>query len=127
MVWIIDGYTTSDYYPYSQAFDSRGEGRPTIQNLDGVNYVRNSVKAVVDAYDGRVDMYVFEEDDPIIQSWRRVFPNLFKSKSDMPPGLRAHVRYPNDFLLVQGLIYSQYHMSDPEVFYNQEDLWIRAT
>ena len=127
LVWIIDGYTTSDYYPYSQAFDSRGEGRPTIQNLDGVNYVRNSVKAVVDAYDGRVDMYVFEEDDPIIQSWRRVFPNLFKSKSDMPPGLRAHVRYPNDFLLVQGLIYSQYHMSDPEVFYNQEDLWIRAT
>ena len=127
LVWIIDGYTTSDYYPYSQAFDSRGEGRRTIQSLDRVNYVRNSVKAVVDAYSGKVDYYVFDDDDPIIQTWAQVFPGLLKPKADMPQGLREHVRYPNDFLLVQGLIYSQYHMSDPEVFYNQEDLWVRAT
>ena len=127
LVWIIDGYTTSDYYPYSQAFDSRGESRRTIQSLDRVNYVRNSVKAVVDAYNGKVDYYVFDDDDPIIQTWARVFPGLLKPKADMPQGLREHVRYPNDFLLVQGLIYSQYHMSDPEVFYNQEDLWVRAT
>ena len=92
-----------------------------------MNYVRNSVKAVVDAYSGSVDFYIFEDDDPIIQSWHKVFPGLLKPKADMPQGLRDHVRYPNDFLLVQGLIYSQYHMSDPEVFYNQEDLWVRAT
>jgi len=89
--------------------------------------VRNSVKAVVDAYNGSVDFYVFDPEDPVISAWRRAFPGLFRDRDEMPPDLRRHVRYPHDFLLVQGLIYSKYHMSDPEVFYNQEDLWVRAT
>jgi uncharacterized membrane protein (UPF0182 family) len=127
LFWIIDAYTQSAYYPYSQAFDSRHEGRPTVRSIHGANYVRNSVKAVVDAYNGSVDFYVFDDDDAIIASWQRVFPGLFKAKQDMPVDLRRHVRYPSDFLLVQGLQYAQYHMSDPEVFYNQEDLWVRAT
>jgi len=127
LFWIVDAYTQSDYYPYSQAFDSRHEGRPTVRSMHGANYVRNSVKAVVDAYNGSVDFYVFDDDDAIIASWQRVFPGLFKAKQDMPVDLRRHVRYPSDFLLVQGLQYAQYHMSDPEVFYNQEDLWVRAT
>ncbi|MDP5060166.1 MAG: UPF0182 family protein [Pseudomonadales bacterium] len=127
LYWIIDGYTTSDYYPYSQAFDARSEGVPAVPALHQANYVRNSVKAVVDAYHGSVDFYVFDETDPIVQTWQQVFPDLFKPRAAMPEDLVRHVRYPNDFLLVQGLIYSQYHMTDPEVFYNQEDLWVRAT
>jgi uncharacterized membrane protein (UPF0182 family) len=95
--------------------------------LYGANYVRNSVKAVVDAFEGSVRLYVFDPDDPIIQVWQRVFPGLFQAKSDMPPALQAHVRYPEGFLLAQGLVYAKYHMTDPTVFYNQEDLWVRAT
>lgn len=127
LYWIVDAYTESTYYPYSQGFDARSEGHPTANQLHGANYVRNAVKAVVDAYNGSVDFYVFDEEDPIIATWRKAFPGLFKSRSQMPPDLVRHVRYPNDFLLVQGLMYSKYHMSDPEVFYNQEDLWVRAT
>jgi len=95
--------------------------------LSDSNYVRNAVKAVVNAYDGSVDFYVFDPEDPLIRVWRRVFPDLLKDEGDMPDGLRAHVRYPEDFLLVQGLVYARYHMTDPEVFYNQEDVWVRAT
>lgn len=127
LYWIIDGYTRSNYYPYSQPFDSGSEGDRTVHRLHGANYVRNSVKAVVDAYNGSVDFYVFDAEDPIIGTWARVFPDLFKPEAEMPEGLRKHVRYPHDFLLAQGLIYSKYHMSNPEVFYNQEDLWVRAT
>ena len=127
LYWIIDAYTDSSYYPYSQSFNARSEGHPTVNRLHGANYVRNSVKAVVDAYNGSVDFYVFDEEDPIIATWQRAFPHLFKPRSAMPPDLVKHVRYPNDFLLVQGLIYCKYHMTDPEVFYNQEDLWVRAT
>ncbi|HEY5680521.1 MAG TPA: UPF0182 family protein [Pseudomonadales bacterium] len=135
--WIVDAYTSSSYYPYSQAFDSeeffglsRDEGQArvrTVQRLDGANYVRNSVKAVIDAYDGSVDFYVFDEEDLIIQVWQRALPGLFKPRSEMPASLVAHVRYPQDFLLAQGLIFTRYHMSDPDVFYNQEDVWVRAT
>lgn len=127
LFWIIDGYTKSDYYPYSQSFDSLAEGARNVLALNQANYVRNSVKAVVDAYTGSVDLYVFDEQDQIISTWQKAFPQLFKDKANMPDGLRNHVRYPYDYLLVQGLIYAQYHMSDPEVFYNQEDLWVRAT
>ena len=127
LYWIIDGYTTSDYYPYSQAFDARSEGVISVPALHQANYVRNSVKAVVDAYHGSVDFYVFDDNDPVVQTWQQVFPDLFKPRAAMPEDLARHVRYPNDFLLVQGLVYSQYHMTDPEVFYNQEDLWVRAT
>ena len=137
--WIIDGYTTSTYYPYSEAFSSaevieyragrrsRGLYNRVAMHLNGSNYVRNSVKAVVDAFDGSVDLYVFDTEDPVLRVWRGTIPGLFKNKDDLPSGLRAHVRYPESFLLTQGLVYAKYHMVDPAVFYNQEDLWIRAT
>lgn len=123
LYWFIDGYTTSSYYPYSEPFVDGG----AANYLNGVNYVRNSVKAVISAYDGEVRLYVFEPDDPLVRAWRGAFPNLFFDREEMPEALQAHVRYPEDFLLVQGLVYAKYHMSDPEVFYNQEDLWVRAT
>jgi uncharacterized membrane protein (UPF0182 family) len=133
LVWIVDAYTSSSYFPYSQPFDSREQldgtttGDRTVHRLNGQNYVRNSVKAVVDAYDGNVDFYVFEADDPIIQAWQSALPGLFKPREEMPESIRAHVRYPQDLLLAQGLTFARYHMTDPEVFYNQEDLWVRAT
>jgi uncharacterized membrane protein (UPF0182 family) len=139
LYWIIDAYTTSTHYPYSEPFSSReiveyrddvpasGFTRRTANDLHGVNYVRNSVKAVVDAFDGTVDFYVFAPDDPLIQAWQKALPGVFRTKQEMPASLRAHVRYPQDFLLVQGLVYAKYHMRDPAVFYNQEDLWVRAT
>ncbi len=139
LFWIIDGYTTSTYYPYSEAFSSREviEYRETNRSrrltsrvaphLDGVNYVRNSVKAVIDAFNGSVDFYVFDPDDSIVRVWDRALPGFFKDRAEMPPGLQAHIRYPESFLLVQGLVYAKYHMGDPAVFYNQEDLWVRAT
>jgi hypothetical protein len=139
LYWIIDAYTRSSNYPYSEAFSSRelvefrdggstgGFATRVAAHLDGANYVRNSVKAVVDAFEGSVDLYVFEPDDPLIRAWQSALPNMFKPREAMPPGLRAHVRYPQDFLLAQGLVYAKYHMGDPAVFYNQEDLWVRAT
>ena len=139
LFWILDGYTTSSYYPYSEAFSSREviEYRETSRSrrlasrvaphLDGANYARNSVKAVVDAFEGSVDFYVFDPDDPLVQVWQRALPGLFRDRAEMPAGLQAHVRYPESFLLAQGLVYAKYHMSDPAVFYNQEDLWVRAT
>jgi hypothetical protein len=139
LYWLIEGYTTSAHFPYSKPYDpveqieySSNEDTRTLQNeatkeFAGANYIRNAVKVVVDAYDGSADFYVFEPDDPIIQVWRRIFPDLFKSASDMPADLRAHVRYPREVLLVQGLVNARYHMEDPVVCYNQEDLWMRAT
>ncbi len=85
------------------------------------------MKAVVDAFDGTIRLYVFDPNDPIVRTWRRIYPDLFHDRAEMPEPLRAHVRYPAGFLLAQGLVYAQYHMDDPEVFYNQEDLWVRAT
>ncbi len=137
--WIIDGYTTSTYYPYSEPFagteqmENRQPDRQrqsthgSTTSLAGANYVRNSVKAVVDAFNGSVTFYVFEPEDPLIQVWQRIFPKLFTAQEKMPAGLRAHVRYPRDLLLTQGLVFAKYHMTDPAVFYNQEDLWMRAT
>jgi hypothetical protein len=139
LYWIVDAYTTSTYYPYSEPFRSResieykeGNRTRTIERsvapqLDRANYVRNSVKVVVDAFDGTVDFYVFEPDDPLIRAWRGAFPKLFKDADAMPEALRRHVRYPEGLLLAQGLVYAKYHMENPEVFYNQEDLWVRAT
>lgn len=121
--WIVDGYTRSDVYPYSERYSNH---TPTL-GLHGANYVRNAVKAVVDAYDGTVDLYVFEPDDPIIQVWQTIFPHMFKPRSDMPDALARHVRYPEGLLAAQGQVYSKYHMTDPAVFYNQEDLWVQAT
>ena len=109
--WIIDCYTTSDHYPYSQ------------RNPDQLNYIRNAVKVVIDAYSGDTTLYVADPDDPIIRCWMRIFPALFKPLSEMPSSLREHVRYPEDLFLVQADIYRTYHMTDPQVFYNREDLW----
>ena len=116
--WIMDAYTVSDSYPYS-----------THYHLDNtlINYMRNSVKVVVDAYDGTTTFYVFDADDPIIAAYRRIFPSLFKDASLMPPGLRKHVRYPELLLKLQAEVYGLYHMTDPEAFYNREDLWTVAT
>jgi uncharacterized protein len=116
--WIMDAYTVSDSYPYS-----------THYQLDSnpINYMRNSVKVVVDAYDGTTTFYVFDPDDPIIAAYRRIFPSLFKDAGMMPPGLRKHVRYPELLLKLQAEVYGLYHMTDPEAFYNREDLWTVAT
>ncbi len=111
LVWIVDCYTTSDHYPYSQ------------RNADGINYIRNSVKVVVDAYTGDTNFYVSDPEDPIIKTWQRIFPALFKPMSEMPAELHAHIRYPEDFFLIQADTYRTYHMTDPQVFYNREDLW----
>ncbi len=111
LYWIIDTYTVSDHYPYSQ------------RNSLGINYIRNSVKVVVNAYDGDTQFYVADPDDPVIQTWERIYPGMFKPLRDMPPQLRLHIRYPEDFFLIQAETYATYHMTDPAVFYNREDLW----
>jgi len=109
--FIWDAYTTATTYPYSQ---------PTMGNA---NYIRNSVKVVVDAYEGSVDFYVADKTDPVIQAYAKAFPSLFKSFDAMPQSLKAHVRYPEDLLTIQSHIYAIYHMADPGVFYNREDAW----
>jgi uncharacterized membrane protein (UPF0182 family) len=111
LYWIVDGYTFSDHYPYSQI------------NGDGINYIRNSVKVVVNAYTGRTTFYVADADDPLIRTWQRIYPGMFKPLSEMPPDLHAHIRYPEDFFLTQAEMYGTYHMKDPATFYNREDLW----
>ena len=116
--WILDAFTTSDSYPYSSHYPL-GEDR--------INYMRNSVKVVIDAYDGTTTFYVFDSQDPIIAAYRQIFPALFKDAATMPPSLRKHVRYPELLLKVQAAVYGLYHMTDPEVFYNREDLWTVAS
>ncbi|HKM86661.1 MAG TPA: UPF0182 family protein [Terriglobales bacterium] len=116
--WIMDAYVVSDSYPYST--------HSRLGN-DLINYMRNSVKVVIDAYDGTTTFYVFDTEDPIIAAYRRIFPSLFKDASMMPPGLRKHVRYPELLLKLQAEVYGLYHMTDPEAFYNREDLWTVAT
>ncbi|MGC2526937.1 MAG: UPF0182 family protein [Candidatus Acidiferrum sp.] len=118
LYWIMDAFTSSDGYPYSSHYFL--DGNP-------VNYMRNSVKAVVDAYNGTTTFYVFDSEDPILAAYRRVFPSLFKDAAAMPADLRKHVRYPEMLLNVQAAAYGLYHMTDPEVFYNREDLWTVAT
>jgi uncharacterized membrane protein (UPF0182 family) len=116
--WLMDAFTVSDSYPYSSHY--RHEGNV-------VNYLRNSVKVVIDAYDGTTTFYVFDTEDPIIASYRRIFPSLFKDASAMPPGLRKHVRYPESLLKLQAEVYGLYHMTNEGAFYNREDLWTVAT
>jgi uncharacterized protein len=116
--WIMDAFTTSESYPYSRHY--RLDRNP-------VNYIRNSVKAVIDAYDGTTTFYVFDAEDPIIAAYRGIFPSLFKDASAMPPALRKHVRYPELQLELQAAVFGLYHMTDPGVFYNREDLWTVAS
>ena len=112
LFWMQDAYTTSDWFPYAQP-----------QSAGGLNYIRNSVKVVIDAYNGAVDFYVSDPDDPIIRTYQRIFPSLFKPLAAMPPDLQQHIRYPEDLFLVQAQLYRTYHMDRAEVFYNREDLW----
>jgi uncharacterized protein len=118
LFWMLDAYTTSDNYPYSSHY---------LLNGNPLNYMRNSVKVVVDAYDGTTTFYVFDAQDPIIAAYRAVFPSLFKDAAAMPAALRKHVRYPELLLKLQASVYALYHMTDPEVFYNREDLWTVAS
>jgi uncharacterized protein len=116
--WILDAFTTSDSYPYSSHYNLASTS---------INYMRNSVKAVVDAYDGSTTFYVFDPQDPIITAYRQIFPDLFKDAGAMPSALRKHVRYPELLLKLQAAVYGLYHMTDPQVFYNREDLWTVAS
>jgi uncharacterized protein len=111
IVWLVDAYTTTDYFPYSHRTPGVG------------NYIRNPVKVTVDAYDGAVAFYAVEPDEPMIAAYARAFPSLFRPVSAMPEDLRAHIRYPQDLFGIQARMYAQYHMLDPQVFYNKEDLW----
>ncbi len=110
LVWMADGYTTSDRYPYAQP-------------ARGFNYIRNSVKATVDAYDGTVTYYIADPDDPVASTYAKAFPGLLRPLAQMPGDLQAHIRYPEDLFAVQARMYAIYHMQDPQVFYNKEDLW----
>jgi uncharacterized membrane protein (UPF0182 family) len=116
--WIMDAFTTSDGYPYSSHYALGGTP---------INYLRNSVKVVTDAYDGTTTFYVFDPQDPIITEYRQIFPTLFQDAAAMPPALRKHVRYPELLLKLQAAMYGLYHMTDPQVFYNREDLWTVAS
>ncbi len=111
LYWILDGYTTSDRMPYSK------------QLKNWVNYMRNSVKVVVDAYSGHVSFYTSDPEDVIIKVYGSIFPGAFKPLNEIPKNLKKHVRYPRDFFRIQTAIYATYHMADPKVFYNKEDLW----
>jgi len=112
--WIADAYTTSDRYPYSQ---------PVRINGKNINYIRNSVKVVVDAYDGSVAFYQADADDPIIKTYAKIFPGTFRPLSEMPENLVSHLRYPEDIFTLQTAVYTVYHMDDPQIFYNKEDQW----
>ena len=116
--WIMDAFTTSDSDPYSSHY---ALGNTLI------NYMRNSVKVVIDAYDGTTTFYVFDPQDPILAAYRQIFPTLFKDAAAMPPALRKHVRYPELLLKLQAAVYGLYHMTDPQIFYNREDLWTVAS
>lgn len=111
LFWIQDAYTVSNRYPYSQP------------NADGINYVRNSVKVVTSAYDGSITFYLIDPEDAIVNAYAAIFPSLFTPIEAMPASLRTHLRYPQDLFQVQVAVYQTYHMQDPRVFYNKEDLW----
>jgi uncharacterized membrane protein (UPF0182 family) len=130
VTWILDGYTTSDAYPYSEprdlgttAQDSlTGAGTTALPN-DQFNYIRNSVKATVDAYDGTVTLYEWDQEDPVLQTYMKAFPGTVQPREDMPEELVGHVRYPEDLFKLQRDILTRYHVSDPVDFYNQNDRW----
>ena len=114
LFWIQDAYTFTENFPYSEQIRYRNKV---------MNYIRNSVKVVVDAYHGSVDFYLVDHKDPLIKTYQNIFPAMFKDFSDMPEALKAHIRYPHDLFYIQMAQYNTYHMQDPKVFYNKEDLW----
>jgi uncharacterized membrane protein (UPF0182 family) len=109
--WILDAYTTSDAYPYAQ------------RTPDGTTYMRNSVKVVIDAYDGTVDAYIAQPNDPVVQTYAKIFGGIFKPISAMPADIRRHVRYPGDLFRIQTALHATYHMTEPDAFYHREDQW----
>ena len=147
LYWIQDAYTVSNYFPYANpqrrtqyqtasgpgpGFEPRGKAQDpdaggtethSMAAYDGLNYIRNSVKAVVDMYDGTVRFYVMDPKDPVLAVYRRAFPNVFNDLNKLPADLKKHLRYPQDLFTVQADQYSTFHMTDPQVFYNREDLW----
>lgn len=114
LYWIVDAYTTSSYYPYSEPYS--GE-------VGSTNYIRNSVKVVVDAYNGDTTFYIVDQDDPVARTYQKIYPTLFKDGKEMPEGIRKHIRYPNSLLKIQAGVYTKYHMDQVKVFYQDEDLW----
>lgn len=119
LVWMLDCYTITDRYPCSTA----SELAVNPQAYESPNYIRNCVKATVDAYTGKVNLYISDPRDPIIQTWNKIFPHLMQPLSAMPAGLQKHIRYPEDMFLIQRAIYAAYHVDDPLVFYQKEDAW----
>jgi uncharacterized membrane protein (UPF0182 family) len=117
IVYILDAYFTSDHYPYAEKYGQ------SLAALRGINYIRNSVKATVDAYDGSVTFYVIDPTDVLLETYRRIYPGLFTPLSSMPADLRRHLRYPEDLFRAQVEMYETYHMTDPRVFYQREDVW----
>jgi hypothetical protein len=122
VTWVVDLYTTTSHYPYAQQADT--DQLTAGSGLDhDLNYVRNSVKATVDAYDGTVTLYVVDDEDPIVAAYQDAFPDLFTPGDDMPDALRAHLRYPEDLFRLQTAAYGRYHLEDPDAFFTQEDAW----
>jgi hypothetical protein len=128
--WIVDAYTVSDHYPYSEPVEDSQDFETIARKLSiqqlirgKVNYLRNSVKVLVDAYDGSLQYFAVDETDPVLQTYRAIFPHLVLPAAAAPPEVKAHFRYPQDLFAIQAQMYRAYHMSDPEVFYNREDLW----
>jgi uncharacterized membrane protein (UPF0182 family) len=114
LYWIQDAYTVSDRFPYAEPYQTASMK---------VNYIRNAVKVVVDVYEGTVRFYTMDSTDPVLAVYRRAFPGMFKKLTELSADLKSHLRYPEDLFNIQAEIYKTYHMTDPQVFYNQEDLW----
>jgi uncharacterized membrane protein (UPF0182 family) len=136
LIWVLDAYTITNRYPYSSPMQdvlrstiAERQGLRTARRIQGGerpwgNYIRNSVKVTIDAYDGTVNFYLKGvEDDSIVQCYKNIFPNLFKPFSDMPDNLKTHIRYPMTMFLIQARMYQDYHMKDPITFYAGEDPW----
>jgi uncharacterized membrane protein (UPF0182 family) len=114
LYWIIDAYTQSDQFPYSTPMNVNGKN---------INYIRNSVKIIIDAYNGKIDCYISDTNDPIIKAYAKIFPDIFKDLQNVPEGLKSHIRYPETIFNIQSQILLKYHMTNPNVFYNNEDIW----
>jgi uncharacterized membrane protein (UPF0182 family) len=131
IVWIVDAYTTMSNYPYSEQESLSSltqdtlsrQNRTAAQPNDKINYIRNSVKATVDAYDGTIHLYEWDSQDPVLHAWEKAFPGLIQPKSSMPKDILPHIRYPEDLFEVQRAILEQYHVDDPVTFYNVRDKW----
>jgi uncharacterized protein len=130
LYWILDAYTISDHYPYSESIAHAQEAATTLEGettatllKENINYIRNSVKVVIDAYDGTLTFYAVDDVDPILATYQKIFPRLFTPVEKAPVELITHFRYPKDLFQIQAQMYLTYHMSDPEEFYNREDLW----